>query len=662
MLKRSLWVLALILGSALAFAAGCNAGSDSAGGAASGQGANGTGATGSGGNGQGGECIFCTGGSGQGGGINGTLVVTPPSVTLDIVNGAIVTQAFTATLNGNDVSGQVTWGFDKLGMGSMGGSVFTPTGVQGGVGTLTAKLNDSQATALITVNVTTTVNPGNVDTSGFDAPNGGSDPSVSFVYPYPDTVMPLRVASPEFQWNGGGAGDVYRLRLSAQHITYTVYLSAPPPSVHALDQQSWENVQFSTDGPNSDPLHVELERKSGGTVYSPISLTLHIAQGFIYGAIYYWELPDACGTGAIKRVRADVPTTETFYNTGACWGCHTVSRDGTELAASFDTGFPFPIQTIDLTTTPAGNGAVTQGMVYGTFSAYNADGSRLMTSNDGASALVQVVNTANGAITNGSLFAGDNCGEPAWSPDGTKVAAICGLNSWSWVFDASNGNLVVGTMNGDTASGVTTIVPQGALPGRPAYPSFSPDSQYLAYGRPTYGSRSIGNGTLWLTDIAGQSPKQLVQAANDNLSYNPVFAPKQAGGYTWIVFMSKRDYGNQLVGASRQQLWVAAIDDPPSAADPSHPAFYVRGQENCSLNENAYYALEPCKADGEDCTHGVECCNKSCVNGVCGEQIVGQCIPTNSGVCTADTDCCDYTGAGSNVTCIAGFCEMKPPQ
>ncbi|MBI4914565.1 MAG: hypothetical protein HY825_01845, partial [Acidobacteria bacterium] len=81
-----------------------------------------------------------------------------------------------------------------------------------------------------------------------------------------------------------------------------------------------------------------------------------------------------------------------------------------------------------------------------------------------------------------------------------------------------------------------------------------------------------------------------------------------------------------------------------------------------SLNENAYYALEPCKADGEDCTHGVECCSKSCVNGVCGEPIVGQCIPTNSGVCTADTDCCDYTGPGSNVTCIAGFCEMKPPQ
>ncbi|MBI4914566.1 MAG: hypothetical protein HY825_01850 [Acidobacteria bacterium] len=93
MLKRSLWALALILGSALAFAAGCGAGSDTAGGAASGQGATGTGATGSGGDGQGGECIFCTGGSGQGGGITGTLVVTPPSVTLSIVNGAIVTQA-----------------------------------------------------------------------------------------------------------------------------------------------------------------------------------------------------------------------------------------------------------------------------------------------------------------------------------------------------------------------------------------------------------------------------------------------------------------------------------------------------------------------------------------------------------------------------------------
>ncbi len=59
------------------------------------------------------------------------------------------------------------------------------------------------------------------------------------------------------------------------------------------------------------------------------------------------------------------------------------------------------------------------------------------------------------------------------------------------------------------------------------------------------------------------------------------------------------------------RLW---RDDPPTSSDPSHPPFYMRGQEMCGRSENAYYALDPCKASGGSCTSGVDCCGGQCID------------------------------------------------
>jgi hypothetical protein len=162
----------------------------------------------------------------------------------------------------------------------------------------------------------------------------------------------------------------------------------------------------------------------------------------------------------------------------------------------------------------------------------------------------------------------------------------------------------------------------------------------------------------------GSGLKQLAAASGDNRSFNPVFAPLRAGGFFWLVYISRRNYGNTLVNTNRQQLWITAIDDPPSAADPSHPPFYIRGQENCGKSENAYYALDPCKDVGEDCTSGVDCCNGSCVKDpatntyICGEPPPpGECVQLGN-ACTTSGDCCN----NPPVKCIDGFCQNPPPQ
>ncbi|MSP26472.1 MAG: hypothetical protein EXR75_15250, partial [Myxococcales bacterium] len=630
--------------------------------------------------GAGGECVFCTGQTGGGLPI-GTLLVTPATAELTVANGSIPTATFKAEIDGIDVSDKVKWIFEKPDVGSMQpGGVFLPTGNVGGTGKVLASFQDKEGEALATVTVVKTVNTAGVQPQQemqFDAPSG-PDPTLQIVYPFDKTVMPLRVLAPEIQWVGGAGGDIYRVRFTSKHITYTEFVTSPIPGVYTIDQQAWENIQFSGLGPLSDPLKFEIARLSGGVAYQAKLLELRIAQGIVYGSVYYWQLPDACGgdgNGKILRIKPSSTTPDEFFQPGECWGCHTVSRDGTRMMATFETGSAngFPLQTIKLDTTPSQFDTITQATgITGVYAAYNDDGTKILYSDNSSgtkpagSAALHIINSANGAaVLSNAMPAG--CGEPAWSPDGTMIAGICGLTDGGWTFDSSSGALIVNQLNlaQNQVMGSQMIVQQGGLPGRPAYPTFTPDSKHLAFGRPTSGSRTSGNGTLWMVENSGKNPVELKNASSDNQSFNPVFAPKSAGGYTWIVFISRRNYGHKLLGANRQQLWMTAIQDPPvPGADPSSPPFFVRGQALCGKSENAYYALDPCKKDGEECEHGIECCNKSCIwddgqmTYICKPPDGGDCIPTGSGVCDDDFDCCDFS---SGVVCINGFCEIKPP-
>ncbi len=612
------------------------------------------------------------GGFGDGGGLpmGQVIVIDPPMFTLDVDSGNIVGQPVTATILGQDVTNLVTWSFDKPYIGDVTGGQFLPTGNAGGVGKLSAVLGTSYGEATATVYVTKVVGAGLVDPTAkaaLDSPSSTPDPTMDFMYPYDETVFPLDVLGPELMWNGSLGGDVYKLRIQETYLDYTEYFTADPPSRHLLTETDWQGIGQSGNGAQSDPLAVSLGRYSGGVAYEPEQRTWRIAKGKLKGVVYYWELPDACGSGngRVLRIKPSSDQAVEFYQPGGCWGCHTVSRNGQKMMATLDQGFPFPQVTIDLSTDPATPGSINQSsLLTGTFGAFNDKGDRLILSNDdsgSSSKLLTIVDANTGAALAGNVM-GTGCGEPAWSPDGTKLAAICGLGAGGWVFDVGTGHLSVADVapNGFTVSNVQTIIPQAGAPGRPAYPSFAPGSEFIAYGRPTQGSRSTGDGTLWLTDTTGTNVKQLLNASDDNKSFNPVFAPLRAGGYFWLVYISRRDYGNRLVGANRQQLWITAIQDPPTAEDPSHPPFYLRGQEDCGKSENAYFALEPCKALGEMCESGADCCDGNCikdpVTGIYECGLPADCA-LDGNACETAADCCN-----PSALCIDGFCTPEIPR
>lgn len=188
--------------------------------------------------------------------------------------------------------------------------------------------------------------------------------------------------------------------------------------------------------------------------------------------------------------------------------------------------------------------------------------------------------------------------------------------------------------------------------------------------------------------------------------YYPTVVPVAIGGYFWVFFDSYRPYGNVrpvgpvtevappappldpppsglpdwldvLLNGPRdagapvpdpgvppsdptpyvppsRQIWGAAIEVSPDGSyriDPSHPPFYVDGQELGTNNHRAFAALDPCSPSGAPCTSGIDCCGGFCEQGQCGSP-QGRCARAEE-ACTAHGDCCD----GSQ-RCINGFCSV----
>lgn len=175
------------------------------------------------------------------------------------------------------------------------------------------------------------------------------------------------------------------------------------------------------------------------------------------------------------------------------------------------------------------------------------------------------------------------------------------------------------------------------------------------------------------------------------LNYEPTTLPVTAGGYSWIMFTSRRLYGNVAtinpywsdprfrdisVQPTPKKLWVAAIaQNPRSGTDPSFPAFYLPGQELLAGNSLAYWVLDACKSPGPPltaanvCETDQDCCGapatSTCrLDSPLSSPPVRHCVSRTPAVCaadgaacTTDLDCCGIAG-GSR--CANGACQQPP--
>lgn len=280
---------------------------------------------------------------------------------------------------------------------------------------------------------------------------------------------------------------------------------------------------------------------------------------------------------------------------------------------------------------------------------------------------------------------------PSFTPDGTAVAyqrqIRAPLLSWS----ASNLNTVGGALgeiwlsnirtDGSTASTPTRLLALNGLASSCATNSTTCTTSYLPTQARTVSPAltSYHNNstmTVWVPDSCSTSAS--ATGVNDyQLNYLPSFNPTETGGHRWMIFSSRRMYGNIAHGhpwdaepgtsceastsPSTKKLWVSAIDKNITAGvDPSHPAFYLPGQELKAGNSNAYWVNAACTADGQACTTNDDCCGgtgdspTAKCKVVASSPLTKQCATIGGscssagGECSTDNDCC------TGLTCPVG--------
>ena len=557
-----------------------------------------------------------------------------------------------------------------------------------------------------------------------------ADAGLAWLYPYDKTVWPQGLLAPLLQWDAPSAHDydaVY-IHLQEAGFDYQGYFSAnATPFVNTpIPQTAWQTLSNSNQG---EAVNVTLVFSSGGVAYGPLTETWKIAQGTLTGTVYYNSYGtnlahNYCCTiggaqfgGATLAIKHGATSPVLVAgNDSECRVCHSVSADGSRLVTEQGSNYPtsswYDLKNAYAETTmnPTGTGQFAWPAMYPDGTMLLTDGAPL--SGGGWNADAQLFNVSTGAsVVSTGIPAGLRAGSPVFSPDGTHVA----FNFYGGTVNGTAADRVsLAAMDYDpkssTFSNFRVLYKPAAGAGTAVWPTFMPTNDAVVFeletinnGRDWGGTRSTcdASGTcsntgtqaeLWWVDLATQTATRLdglngkgylptlatTQHTNDaTLSYEPTVNPVPSGGYAWVVFTSRRLYGNVSTinpcwsdpryhdisqAPTPKKLWVAAVDlNAKPGTDPSHPAFYLPAQELLAGNSRGYWVVDPCQPNGTTCESGDECCGGYCedVDGgfVCSAQ-----PPACSNIsdkCTTNSDCC---GATQGIQCIDGRCAQPNPQ
>lgn len=640
------------------------------------------------------------------------------------VSGEPVTVQVTARYEDGSKPNQVVWSVDDTGLGSVSDSgEFRSNGFVAGDVTVSASVGSQSASVTLHISVAVSRDPDalasalkdDLITGGQGGANGvGPDGDFRFLYPYDKTVFPRGLAAPSLQLGGADADATY-VRISAGNFSYEAFAAGSSPTRVSLPDEVWRGVTLSA--APGEWVDVSVTKASAGKITGPVSERWLIAPGSLKGFVYYntYRSKLAGNNGAVMRIK---PGENATVLQSGCTVCHGVSAHGNVMVAGvqWDQSNAVVSRAFDL---PANGGIQlrneqSEGRTY-SFGGLTPDGELLLTSGVPASGakmrgmsgqlFTRLVETSSGVTVPAPSFGVKVAMTPNFAPDGSRVA----FNN----HDASAAGHVLSVADFDGSSSppefgaVANVVndAQHVV----AWPSFLPDaSAVLFHAGDSFDTAKFGGGALYADlrivdvdtkqintldalngyDEQGQLYLPGGDAQEAHLNYEPSVLPVPVGGFYWVLFTSRRTYGNTIAPGGtvprgddiwgipqppdtetpspRKKIWVAAIDiDHEGALDPSHPAFYLPGQELEAGNMRAFAALEPCKKKGKGCESAAECCDGFCretsrdADGVpvlsCSPPPANSCSNIDE-ACSTATDCCN-----SKALCINKRCASPGP-
>ena len=132
-----------------------------------------------------------------------TIQIKPQDPTINFP--AQPNQAFQAFATGSTTPVAAAWSADNALIGTIDqAGLFTPAGIIGGVTNVNATVGKASASTTVTVNLSMSENPGNVDatTQGKLKAGGNADAKFRWLYPYDQTIFPRGIDGPVMQFDG----------------------------------------------------------------------------------------------------------------------------------------------------------------------------------------------------------------------------------------------------------------------------------------------------------------------------------------------------------------------------------------------------------------------------------------------------------------------------
>ena len=546
--------------------------------------------------------------------------------------------------------------------------------------------------------------------------------SMKLLYPYDKTVWPLGILAPLIQWSApaAGNGDGVLITLSATNYEFKGYFGRPtalaagkPLIRHPVPQDVWTAATRSAAG---GKLQLKVVLAVGNTAYGPLTQTWNVARGRLRGTVYYQSygtnLVNNYGKfgGATLAIKGgSTSPTLVAGKSGflpGCRVCHSVSAKGARMVVQHGDDY-MRSSSYDLlnnnketiypssTSGKLGWVGLTSDGKLGLGNAVPLPGTPFSST----SSLYDMTSGAEVSYTGLKTFV-TRAGFPMFSPDNKLVSFNFYAGPGDATIGSGDGNKLV-VMDFDVATRTFSkprLLYKGKLGSRPGWPAFWPTGKALLFqmelpGAPPkdfFGTHQGGRGELHWVDLAtskvyplhrlnGKEAGVAYLPTGPNkhdddtvLNYEPTISPIPSGGYAWVVFMTRRLYGNvatinpwtsdpreydhtKLI--TTKKLWVAALDlEPKPGTDPSHPAFYLPAQELMAGNTRGFWVADPCKADGDPCVGGDECCGGYCIKDlstgkrICGKGALGCAVELDK--CSKSSECCNYP----KFLCINGYC------